>query len=156
DRRTAETGVPHLYFTGCAGNLAAGKYNDGAPENRPVLAERLYRALVASEQRAERVEAGRLVWRSRNVPFPPDLRRREGEWAAVLTDPAGRQVERCQAALRMVWIRRHAAGGAISLSSLAIGDRICLLHLPGEPFVEYQLLAQELAPERFVAVAGYG
>ena len=61
----AETGVPHLYFTGCAGNLAAGKYNDGSPDNRPVLAERLYRAMVASEERMERVEAGRLVGRSR-------------------------------------------------------------------------------------------
>src|SRR5205085_8633308 len=35
----------HIYFTGCAGNITAGKYNDGSPENRPVLAERLYRAL---------------------------------------------------------------------------------------------------------------
>lgn len=156
DRRTAEAGVPHLYFTGCAGNLAAGKYNDGAPENRPVLAERLYRAMVASEERGERVEAGRLVWRSRDIPFPPDLRRSEAEWEAALNDPAERQVERCRAALRIVRIRRHAAGRGISLSSLALGDRIRLLHLPGEPFVEYQLLAQDLAPGCFVAVAGYG
>jgi hypothetical protein len=30
------------------------------------------------------------------------------------------------------------------------------VHLPGEPFVEYQLLAQELRKDLFVAVAGYG
>jgi hypothetical protein len=31
-----------------------------------------------------------------------------------------------------------------------------VLHLPGEPFIEYQLKAQELAKDRFVCVAGYG
>ena len=31
-----------------------------------------------------------------------------------------------------------------------------LLHLPGEPFIEYQLKAQELRKDAFVCVAGYG
>jgi len=31
-----------------------------------------------------------------------------------------------------------------------------LLHLPAESFVEYQLRAQSLAPDRFVATAAYG
>ena len=35
-------------------------------------------------------------------------------------------------------------------------DNIVLLHLPAEPFVQYQLRAQKFAPERFVATAGYG
>ena len=35
NRRTEESGVPHLYFTGCAGHVAAGKYNDGTADNRP-------------------------------------------------------------------------------------------------------------------------
>jgi hypothetical protein len=30
------------------------------------------------------------------------------------------------------------------------------VHLPGEPFVEYQLFAQSVLPDEFVAVAGYG
>jgi hypothetical protein len=30
------------------------------------------------------------------------------------------------------------------------------LHLPAESFVEYQLRAQTLAPDRFVATAAYG
>ena len=30
------------------------------------------------------------------------------------------------------------------------------LHLPGEPFVEYQLAAKGERPDLFVAVAGYG
>jgi hypothetical protein len=31
-----------------------------------------------------------------------------------------------------------------------------VLHLPGEPFIEYQLRAQQLRKDRFVCVAGYG
>ena len=31
-----------------------------------------------------------------------------------------------------------------------------MLHLPAEPFIEYQLRTQMLYPERFMAVAGYG
>ncbi len=30
------------------------------------------------------------------------------------------------------------------------------MHLPGEPFVEYQLAAKAMRPDLFVAVAGYG
>ena len=31
-----------------------------------------------------------------------------------------------------------------------------MLQLPGEPFVQYQLAAQRMRPDRFVCVAGYG
>ena len=31
-----------VYFNGCGGNVTAGKYNDGAKENRPVLRDRIY------------------------------------------------------------------------------------------------------------------
>jgi hypothetical protein len=34
-----------IYTTGCAGNVTAGKYNTGAPENRAVLASRLHAAM---------------------------------------------------------------------------------------------------------------
>jgi hypothetical protein len=43
----------------------------------------------------------------------------------------------------------------IQLSCLALGS-IRVLHLPGEPFIEYQLYAQHRRPDLFVAVAGYG
>ena len=41
------------------------------------------------------------------------------------------------------------------LSALAINN-VSLLHLPAECFIEYQLRAQELASDRFVATAAYG
>ena len=33
---------------------------------------------------------------------------------------------------------------------------ISLLHLPAEAFLEYQLRAQQMQPDRFVATAAYG
>ena len=37
-----------IYFDGAGGNVAAGKYNDGSPERRPVLAGRLAAAMKAA------------------------------------------------------------------------------------------------------------
>jgi hypothetical protein len=41
------------------------------------------------------------------------------------------------------------------LSSLQIG-KVHILHLPGEPMLDYQFYAQGLKRDEFVAVAGYG
>jgi hypothetical protein len=56
ERMQKETGVFQLYFTGCAGNIAAGKYNDGSHENRKVLADRMYAAMTQSIGAIEKVE----------------------------------------------------------------------------------------------------
>ena len=62
NRRTAESGVPHLYFTGCAGDVAAGKYNDGIADNRELFAGRIHDAMIAAEQAAERHPLTELRW----------------------------------------------------------------------------------------------
>src|SRR6185436_9061013 len=56
---------------------------------------------------------------------------------------------------RLAWLRRGQSGHQIDVACLALG-RARILHLPGEPFVEYQLAAKAQRPELFVAVAGYG
>jgi hypothetical protein len=43
----------------------------------------------------------------------------------------------------------------IIVSSLQLGD-VHILHLPGEPMVEFQFFAQQAKSHDFVAVAGYG
>jgi hypothetical protein len=43
----------------------------------------------------------------------------------------------------------------IELSALAIGP-VRIVHLPGEAMVDFQLFAQSLLPDQFVAVAAYG
>src|SRR5262249_48171428 len=45
-RRTGDDPkVAQIYVTGCGGNVAAGKYNDGTEANREVLTDRIYQAM---------------------------------------------------------------------------------------------------------------
>jgi hypothetical protein len=48
-RQADEPTSMHIFFNGCAGNVAAGKYNDGSLEARPELQSKIYKAIVASE-----------------------------------------------------------------------------------------------------------
>jgi hypothetical protein len=41
DQRQEATKVPHIHFNGPGGNIGAGKWNDGAPENGQILADRV-------------------------------------------------------------------------------------------------------------------
>ena len=55
----------------------------------------------------------------------------------------------------MSWRKRTETGQAIDVPVVDFGIAQLLL-LPGESYVEYQLLAQKLQPDSFVMVAGYG
>ena len=66
--------------------------------------------------------------------------------------PAGK---RSRAAFILAWLERVQRAEPLVLSSLRV-NHIQLRHLPAEPFVEYHLRAQQIQPNRFVAVAAYG
>jgi hypothetical protein len=53
------------------------------------------------------------------------------------------------------WRKRADAGHTIDLPVLDLGAAQVVL-LPGESYVEYQLLAQRLRPDSFVLAVGYG
>src|SRR3954447_21097612 len=55
-KRQDETGVFQVYFSGCGGSVTAGKYNDGARENRPVLRDRMHAAMAAAWKDTKRTE----------------------------------------------------------------------------------------------------
>ena len=55
----------------------------------------------------------------------------------------------------MSWQERARAGRPIDLPVLELGPAVLVL-LPGEAYVEYQLLAQRLRPDAFVMALGYG
>jgi hypothetical protein len=156
ERRTKDEGVPHIYFTGCGGNIAAGKYNDGTKESRVRLGEQIYAALVASEKQMKRAELSRIEWRVTPVLFKPDPEFPEERMMKVIENTQTTASTRIAAALRVGFIRHCAAGVPIQLTSLHLGDDVCLLHLPGESFIEYQLFAQQQRPGAFVATASYG
>lgn len=153
EKRTKEDGVPHIYFTGCGGNIGAGKYNDGTPPMRPLLAERIHAAMVASEQNAKRVPLTKLAWKHAPVVLQPDPEFPEERMVKVLQNTETRPSARITAALRLGFIRHREP---IPFTSLHLGDNVCLVHLPGESFVEYQLFAQQQRPGAFVCTASYG
>lgn len=149
-------GCTHIYFTGCAGNINAGKYyNSSHREKRQVLTQRIFAAMEqASEQlRPEPIKAVRWAIADFLPPVNPAFSTDELE--KQINDHSRRVVHRNRPAFTLAWLRRRAEKKPITLSALHI-NQISLIHLPAEPFVEFQLRTQMLQPERFVATAGYG
>ncbi len=157
ERLQQETGVFQVYFNGCGGDVAFGKYNDGTRQARDRLVERLYHGIRESASRTKRFPATGFDWSVVDVKFG---RRREPEFSSgycrrVLADPKASVSQRLKAAITLAWNERVRAGETVPLYRLAIGS-VQMVHLPGEPFVEYQLAAQKMASGAFVAVAGFG
>jgi len=155
EQRTEEEGIPHIYFTGCSGNITAGKYNDGDKGNRMILAGRVHSAMVESEQNAIHYPIDRIDWKVKPLFLKVNPDFTEDQMHKVLTDTGAGSSSRIEAALRTSFIRHCASRTPVLLTSLHLGENIRLLHLPAESFVEYQLFAQELIPAKFVATAAY-
>ena len=153
ERRTQDEGVPHVYFTGCGGNVAAGKYNDGTKESRVRLGEHIYSAMVESEKQPKRVPLNHVQWRVEPVLLKPNPEFSEERMMKVVTNTATTSSLRISSALRVAFIQQCAAGVPIQFTSLHLGDDV---RLPGESFIEYQLFAQQQCPGAFVATASYG
>ena len=63
------------------------------------------------------------------------------------------KAKRNNAAFQLAWLKR--IDRPVELTCLDLGPAL-VLHLPGEPFIEYQLKAQQARKDAFVCVAGYG
>jgi hypothetical protein len=156
-RRQQDTpGAKQIYFSGCSGNLSAGKYNNGDRANRAVLADRLYQAMAAAWKNTKRHPLTEVSFRSTPVRLEP--RDEAGFTVADLKKKLSTETkpfQQCLAALALSWRKRVDAGHRITIPSLDLGVAQ-LLVLPGETYVEYQLAAQRARPDSFVLVAGYG
>lgn len=156
-REKALPGVPHLHFNGAGGNVAAGKYNDGSKENRPRLARRLAEGmkLAWKSQKKEPLTASDVDWKVVPVAIPVRDTLNEEQLLATVTDTQRKELERIFAARALTFLRRTDGGHQIPLSCLHLGTAR-ILHMPGELFVEYQIAAQRMRPNDFVAMAAYG
>jgi hypothetical protein len=156
-REKALPGVPHIHFNGAGGNVAAGKYNDGAPAMRPVLAERLATGMgkAWAAQRKTGITGADVKWRIEEVGLPVRSSLEEKALQAKLADSKVPLAMRLRAGRDLVFVQRMQSGRRIPITCLQLGPAQ-LLHLPGELFVEYQLAAQALRPGEFVAMAAYG
>ncbi len=157
DRLAEREGVPHIYFTECAGNITPGKYNDGVADNRELFTRRILAAMEASEQNAVEHAACEPLWKTVPVLLPPRPDQREEELIALIAkdDPASLKLA-SRAAIILAFQKRMREGQAIPVGALHLGSAISLVHLPGEAFMEYQKHAQACAPDAFVAVPSYG
>jgi hypothetical protein len=158
-RRDAdEPGVLHVYFTGAAGNVTAGKYNDGSHPMRAVLADRIHAGMVAADgdadQRVDALDSAR--WVTAPFTFGPRSDLDLDKLKAIVSDPKQTIVNRNREAMACGWLMRVASKRPILLSRLDLGGAATLLHLPAETFVEYQLDAQRSVPRTFLATAAYG
>lgn len=156
-RRQAELpNVPQIYLSGCGGNVTAGKFNDGSEANRPILASRIQSAMQAAWDATERTPLTTLSFRSVPITLSPRSTTKftPDELAKRLkTDP--KPFGQCLAAFGLSWRKRLDRGQPIDLPVLDFGNAVLML-LPGESYVEFQLLAQRQRPNAFVVVAGYG
>ena len=69
-RQQDDPQVFQIYATGCAGDVTAGKYNDGAPENRPILAKRLHAAMQDAWRNTRRWPLETVQLRSVEMSLP--------------------------------------------------------------------------------------
>lgn len=154
-RQQDEPGCTHIYFTGCAGNIAAGKYNDGSKAARVRLTKAMYDGIVASEKNLRGKPVGRIAWRTREILPPPNAALDAAALERQISTHGQPVVRRNRPSYRLSFLQRCARKQPIVLSSLELDD-VTLLHLPAECFIEYQLRAQQIGGSRFVATAAYG
>ncbi len=150
-------GPAHIHFNGAGGNVTAGKYNDGDPANRPLLADRLAKGMKASFTaiKKEKVDASKIAWRVLPVALPVSKLYNTRDLKVKIADTKMKDLDRLRSARAYVWARRCEAGEKVDLQCLKIGSGY-VLHMPGELFVEYQLAAQKMRPDASVMMAAYG
>jgi hypothetical protein len=149
-------GVKHIHFNGAGGNVTAGKYNNGEPYVRPILAKRLALGMKKAWESTKKkaVTSDDLEWRTVPTLLPVREDLKESKLVAILHSEKANVKSRIRAARDLTFLRRMNSGKGIPLHSLRIGNAYTL-YLPGELFIEYQLAAMGMRPDDFVACAAY-
>src|SRR3954467_15084241 len=83
-RQKALPDVVQVYVSGCSGNVTAGKYNNGSPDNRPVLAERIYQGMTAAWKATKKQPLEKVAYRT--VPLRLEPRAGKGFSVEDLTE----------------------------------------------------------------------
>lgn len=156
-RQADQPGTLHFYANGCGGDLAPGKYNDGSLVAREELAENLYRGWRAAWEASHKVplECVEMSSVRFKLPAKDSVGFRSEDLESILNGNESSFDEKVRAAFGLAWRKRVDSGLTLDLPTIDFGAAQLLL-LPGEPFVEYQLFAQQQRPSSFVMTLGYG
>lgn len=149
----------HIYFNGCGGDIAFGRHTVASrEENLKAIGERLGQGILKNIAHLDKKPMGELVFGHASFEFKLhqkmhkiDLLAKNKE--AALYDPYWEQY--WHASYYSI-VKEWEKWQNCQLSRLSIGRRIHILAMPSESCVEYQLYAQSLVPEEFVACAAYG
>ncbi len=154
-RQADEPDVLQTYVSGCSGDTTVGKFNDGSPENRAVLAGRLYDAMADAWRTTERHPLGPVDFRA--APLELEFRNSEKytdeAMRGVLLDEGADVRERVLAAMGLN--SRSSKEPHITLPCLDLGPALMVL-FPAESFVAYQIMAQNMRPDALVMSIAYG
>ncbi len=145
----------HVHFNGAGGNVAAGKYNDGAQANRMILATRLANGMREAFEKTEKqpLAAADIGWNSVPVTLPVAAHLNEEDLVEKIKASAPKGY--ISYADQLAWLRWSKAGNQIDIRCLRVGGTR-VLQMPGELFVEYQLAAKNMRPDLRVMMAAYG
>jgi len=152
-RQLAVPQALHIHFNGAGGNLTAGKYNDGSPENRIVLAERLADGMKRAWKATirEPVTVDSIGWAVESISLPSVKYQEDVQKWLTTKDP----IFLSNNLSKLVFLNRTQQGKQLDIKCLRAG-RSRILFAPGELFIEYQLAAKAMRPDLFVAMAAYG
>ena len=158
ERLAKETpGVHQIYASGCSGDVTAGRYNDGSTQTRQALIDRIYAAMKQSLEKVDRQPLVSIKFRNTQLklPFHPSSALTVEALTKAVRDEQRTVEDRILAAMGLSSRQRVASGQAIDFPCVEMGDALLVL-FPGESFVGYQLMAQQMVPDKFVLSAGYG
>lgn len=156
-RQADMPGVFQMYFTGCSGDTTAGKFNDGNPANRPVLAEKMHQGMVKAWENTQRYPLEQVAFRVAALNLVPKNfgGYSEEDSKKTVADANQKTFQRNLAAMNLSWRKRVAAGEPIDVPVADFGKAKFVV-LPGESFVQYQITAQGLSPDAPLLAAGFG
>lgn len=109
--REDETSVPHIHFNGAGGDIGAGKWNDGAKENRQVLADKVAAGMKLAWEGTEKVaiKPSDVKWEVEPVLLPVGTHMVADDLQQIIQNRTQTPSAKCQ-----VW-RREGTGLAQAL-----------------------------------------
>ncbi len=139
--------VKQMYASGCSGDVTAGKYNDGSVDARMGLAQKLQAAMKRSHDATEKWPCSSIRFDRYSLELnytneeslQPEVLRQRLQQTSLAVE------QRILAAMGLGFLGTGSAEASHRLVGLDLGGAKLML-FPGETFVGYQLLAQELSP----------
>ncbi len=146
-----------IYVSGCSGDVTAGKYNAGRKEDRPKLAERVFAGMSTAWKNTKRSPIEECSFRNTkfDLPFHEGNEFKREALQKTLDNKDAKVGNRILAAMGLSSLDRIDGGQKIDMPCLDVGSAQIVL-FPGEAFVGYQLMAQQMKPDQFIMSIGYG